>query len=75
MKITELIEQIAAVGTPQPTAAPPNTLSTATAAPLDIKSQADLLKQKTMQRKSIQDQIAALNKQITDLRMQQNSIK
>lgn len=79
MKIIEIFEQIgpaAGVGTVQPAAAASTDgTNTVTQTPLDVKSQADILKQKTAQRKNIQDQIAALTKQINDLRMQQNSIK
>ena len=77
MKITELFEQIgtaAAMGT-SPTGVTNAGPITIAKTPLDVKSQADILKQKANQRKAIQDQIAALTKQINDLRMQQNSLK
>lgn len=72
MKISELIEApvVQPVGGVTTTQTPP-----AGQIPTTTQNAAEIQRNKLMQRKQVQDQITALNKQLTDLRAQLASIR
>lgn len=72
MKISELIEALIV----QPMGGVTTTQNpTAGQIPTTTQNAAEIQRNKLMQRKQVQDQITALNKQLTDLRAQLASIR